>query len=464
MHRAGSLVCLALFACLFPVGIEAEDDFTIHSSVHETVEKELQRGIRPTEKYGSRQKKEPVKRETVTLHVTDAPVKEVLLGLADMTEQNLVFSGDLKETVTADLTDITPQEAMRAVLASCGLAAKKEGKTLIIFNNQIEKKAGISTTAFRLSYVEAKDVAEGLKAVTDSGRVTYSSTSNTVLVSGKPSELMQAAGLIRAMDIPEKQVKVEAEVVAVNKSYAKDLGIDWDFKGLTGSADYERDNWSEQRYVTDDEGNIRYDDDGNPRIRNIERNGWNVKVPEEYAGISYGRSIAGHPYTFFFKARLNALISEGKAKVLARPNVVTMNGRKAEILIGSRIPVIVEHLENGVKTTSTEYKDAGIKLSYTPIISEKDEITADVEAEVATPYLVPEMKAYRIITRSANTMVRLQSGDVMTIGGLIDREQSKTVRKVPILGDIPILGKLFQSHSTSTEESEIVIIIKADII
>ena len=266
------------------------------------------------------------------------------------------------------------------------------------------------------------------------------------------------------MDIPEKQVKVEAEVVAVNKSYAKDLGIDWDFKGLTGSADYERDNWSEQRYVTDDEGNIRYDDDGNPRIRNIERNGWNVKVPEEYAGISYGRSIAGHPYTFFFKARLNALISEGNAKVLARPNVVTMNGRKAEILIGSRIPVIVEHLENGVKTTSTEYKDAGIKLSYTPIISEKDEITADVEAEVATPYLVPEMKAYRIITRSANTMVRLQSGDVMTIGGLIDREQSKTVRKVPILGDIPILGKLFQSHSTSTEESEIVIIIKADII
>lgn len=83
---------------------------------------------------------------------------------------------------------------------------------------------------------------------------------------------------------------------------------------------------------------------------------------------------------------------------------------------------------------------------------------------MATPYLVPEMKAYRIITRSANTMVRLQSGDMLTIGGLIDKEQAKTMRKVPILGDIPLLGRLFQSRSTSTEESEIVIVIKADIV
>ena len=126
--------------------------------------------------------------------------------------------------------------------------------------------------------------------------------------------------------------------------------------------------------------------------------------------------------------------------------------------------MIVEHMENGVKTTATEYKDAGIKLTYTPIISRNHEITADVHAEVSTPYLVPEMKAYRIITRSANTMVRLKSGDMITIGGLIDKEQAKTMRKVPILGDIPLLGRLFQSHSTTTDESEIVIVIKANIV
>ena len=187
-------------------------------------------------------------------------------------------------------------------------------------------------------------------------------------------------------------------------------------------------------------------------------------MPEGYAGISYGRSVSGHPYTFFFQAKLAALVSSGKARVLARPNVVTMNGRPAEILIGSEIPVVVEHMENGVKTTATEYRDAGIKLSYTPRISRDDEITASIRAEVSTPYLVPEMKAYRIVTRQADTMVRLKSGDEIVIGGLIDKETSKTFRKVPILGDIPILGKLFQSRSESTEESEIVIIIRAELI
>ena len=275
---------------------------------------------------------------------------------------------------------------------------------------------------------------------------------------------MQAESVIRALDVPEKQVKVEAAVIAVNKSFTKELGVDWDFKSLTGSADYNRDSWTEQQYVTNDDGTIKYDSDGNPKMRNISKSGWEVTVPDGYVGISYGKSVSGHPYTFFFQAKLNALVTKGKAKVLAKPNVVTMNGRKAEILIGSKIPVIVEHMENGVKTTATEYKDAGIKLTYTPIISENDEITADVNAEVSTPYLVPEMKAYRIITRSANTMVRLQSGEDLVIGGLIDKEEGRTFRKVPILGDIPILGKLFQSKSHTSDESEIIIIVRADII
>lgn len=458
------LLCCALFVCL-PFGIEGRTE-SWDTSVHDTVAEELEKGMQPSiqEEKPSVRIERPSEKRNFSLHVSGAPAREVIRTLAEMTGRNLVFSGDLSETVTASLDHVTPEEALTSVLASCGLSSRTEGSTLIVFNSKLEKNAVPGTRAFRLSYADAEEVAEGLGKVMEKGKVTFSPSANTVIISGTPRELMQAESLVKALDVPEKQVKVEAEVVAVNKSYAKDLGIDWDFKSLTGSASYDRDSWSEQRYVTDDSGNILYDSDGNPRIRNIERNGWDVTIPEGYAGISYGRSLAGHPYTFFFQAKLNALVTRGKAKVLARPSVVTMNGRKAEILIGSRIPVIVEHMENGVKTTATEYKDAGIKLTYTPIISRNDDITADVHAEVATPYLVPEMKAYRIITRSANTMVRLKSGDMLTIGGLIDKEQAKTMRKVPILGDIPLLGRLFQSHSTSTEESEIVIVIKADIV
>lgn len=401
---------------------------------------------------------------TVTLHVRQAPVHSVLETLSDMTGMNISFSGELAGTVTADLDQVSPEEALSSVLASCGLVARKEGSTLIVFDGKNETASGKAARAFRLSYADAGRVADNLRSVMQDGRVSANEEANTVVAYGTPLELMHAASVISSLDVPEKQVKVEAQVLAVNKIDAKDIGIDWDFKSITGSANYDRDSWSEQHYVTDEDGNIRYDRNGNPRMRNIERSGWKVTVPEGYAGISYGRSVSGHPYTFFFQAKLNALISKGKAKVLAKPNVVTMNGHKAEILIGSKIPVIVEHMENGVKTTATEYRDAGIKLSYTPRISKKNEITADVEAEVSTPYLVPEMKAYRIITRQANTLVRLASGDMLTIGGLIDKEESKTFRKVPILGDIPILGQLFRSTSKSMEESEIIIVIKADII
>lgn len=369
----------------------------------------------------------------------------------------------MKGEITANLENVTAEEALRAVIAADGLAVRDTGTALIVYDGSLKGRSP-TAEAFKLSYADAKEVAETMENLFDDKHISYNAGANSVIFSGSAEELLEARRIIASLDRPEKQVKVEAEVLAVNKTAAKELGIDWDFQSLTGSADYSRDSWSEQRYVTDDAGNIRYDDDGNPRIRNIEHNGWNVTVPDGYAGISYGRSISGHPYTFFFQARLNALISEGRAEVLARPNVVTMNGREAEILIGSEIPVVVEHLENGVKTTVTEYKDAGIKLSYTPRISAGDEITATVRAEVSTPYLVPEMKAYRIVTRQADTMVRLHSGDELVIGGLIDREESTTFRKVPILGDIPLLGKLFQSKSRSVDESEIIIVIRAELL
>lgn len=391
-----------------------------------------------------------------SLHVKNAPVQGVLQSLAELTHKNIIFSGTLSSVVTADIDHVTPEEAMEFVLASSGLAAKIDERNIIIFNESTEGKKKRIIRSYRLSYADAEEVAESLNHLSQDGRVSYNRTANAIFVSGTPLELMQTEELLHHIDIPEKQVKIEAEVIAVNRSQAKELGIDWEFKPLTGSAGYHRENGHKRQYVTDK--------DGNPRMKNIEHNGWNISVPEGYAGISYGRSITGHPYTFFFQARLNALVSQGKARILAKPNVVTMNGKEAEILIGNKIPVLVEHVDNGVRTTTTEYRDAGIKLSYTSRISEKNEITAHINAEVSTPYLVPEMKAYRIITRQADTMVRLKSGDMLTIGGLIDKEESRTFRKIPVLGDIPLLGKLFQSRSKSLEESEIVIIIRADIV
>lgn len=379
-----------------------------------------------------------------SLHVKKAPLETVLRGLALLIGKNVILSGDLEGIVTADLEQVTPEEAFGTLLDTYGLTAQKKGHTLIIFGVG-RKESGKTMVSYRLSYANAQEVATALGKMVENGKISYSSSANAVIVSGTPAEIAHMEAVIHRLDIPEKQVKVEAQVIAVNRSHANELGIDWDFKPLTGSADYYK---SVKKTKSGEEENTS----------------WQVDVPKDYAGISYGRAITGHPYTAFFQARLRALISGGHARILAKPNVVTMNGKEAEILIGNKIPVLVERLDNGVRTTTTEYRDAGIKLSYTPRINEKNEITAEVSAEVSTPYLIPEIKAYRIITRQANTLVRLSSGDSLTIGGLTDKEENTTERKIPLLGDLPLLGALFRSENHTAEESEIIIIIKADII
>ncbi|MDK8253335.1 MAG: secretin N-terminal domain-containing protein [Dialister micraerophilus] len=379
--------------------------------------------------------------DNFSLHVQNAPLQQVLQSLAELSGKNVVIPGDLKGTVTASIDNVTPEEALNSLLLMNELIIKNEGSTMIIYNAKSESDSAKTIKTFKLSYGKSNEIANELKNLTDNVQVASDVGTNSVIVNATPRAMSELEYIIKALDIPEKQVKVEAEVLAVNRSYAKDLGIEWQFKSLTGQA--------EQRNV--------YDKSSKTKTSYL-------KIPEDYAGISYGKSITGNPYTFFFQAKLNALLSNGKAKILAKPNVVTLNGRTAEILIGSKIPVLVEHMENGTKTTSIEYKDAGIKLTYTPNVSKNSEITADIIAEVSTPYLVPEMKAYRIVTRQAHTTVRLKSGDMLTIGGLIDKEEANNIRKVPVLGDIPILGKLFQTETESKEESEIIIIIRANIL
>ena len=362
MRHTAFLFVGTLFFC-FPFFVNAENrmpEMKLETSAHETMEATLRQSMegRKEEKAKSYLTKHAVTEEKepsdFSLHVKNAPIQEVLRSLAELTGKNIVFGGTVTGSVTADLDHVTPKEALHAMLVSQGLIAREEGSTLIVIGESAMKNGGRATKSYKLSYAEAKEVAEGLRQLSDSVHVAYNQTANAVILSGTPLEIMETAAVLRSLDVPEKQVKVEAEVIAVNRSHSKELGIDWDFKALTGSGEYHRESWNEQRYVTDDAGNIKYDKNGNPRMRNIEHNGWNVKIPEGYAGISYGRSVAGHPYTAFFRANLNALVSTGKARILARPNVVTMNGREAEILIGNKIPVIVEHVDNGVRATTTE--------------------------------------------------------------------------------------------------------------
>ncbi|MBQ4494286.1 MAG: type II and III secretion system protein, partial [Selenomonadaceae bacterium] len=183
-----------------------------------------------------------------------------------------------------------------------------------------------------------------------------------------------------------------------------------------------------------------------------------------YGIIKFGRSHEGYPFEFYYGARINALVTDGKAKILSRPNVTTIQGREAVINVGSSVPVPKVSSTNTSTTTSIEYRDAGIILRYTPRINSDGTITAKIHTEVSTPQYIPDMQAYRFNTRSAETTVTVRDGEPMIIGGLIGAEEAKSVSKIPFLGDLPILGALFRNHRKSKSESELIIFLTAHVL
>ena len=235
------------------------------------------------------------------------------------------------------------------------------------------------------------------------------------------------------------QINIEAMFVEISANDAKSLGINYMSQDMSGD--------------NDDGINL------NP-------------AGTFFAGESYGsqRSGGNHWYnknwlfTHFSKvnAEIHALIENGKARVVSRPNVTTMSGRDAKILIGGEIPY---QTANGFGATSTDYKEYGIGLDlHAPTVDRDGNVTTELETQVSrldwnNAVTKDGYKMPGIATRSAYTTVNIPSGMTMVIGGLLNSADANTIQKVPLLGNIPILGELFKYHNKSRQKTEIVVLI-----
>lgn len=279
-------------------------------------------------------------------------------------------------------------------------------------------------------------------------RVAVNPDINALILFGTESEYERAKNLLENLDVELKQVSVEARILAIDKNASKNLGVEWfwstlpqypeeDIETYQNSAGVYRERITRERTANDSTG---------------------------YGIIQFGRGPEGIPFEMYYGARINALVTNGKAKILSRPNVTTIQGHEAIINVGSSVPVPKVSTNNTSTTTEIEYRDAGIILKYTPRINVDGTITATIHTEVSTPQYVEDLKAYRFNTRSADTIVTVQDGQPMVIGGLIGAEDGKSVRKIPFLGDLPILGALFKSHRKDKSESELMIFLTAHVI
>ncbi len=225
------------------------------------------------------------------------------------------------------------------------------------------------------------------------------------------------------------QIRLEAQIIEINSDDTKNLGIQY---------------WSVKPGGSDDDsiGTAGLFYGGEDYTTNRGSGGW------------FGNHIST------INATLQALINNGKARILSRPSITTMSGETANILIGGRIPIPIS--EDG--DVSIEYKEYGIKLNIEPKVDSENKITSKVHAEVSTldyshGVKIDSFQVPGIASREADAVVNVRSGMTMAIGGLLNSEDAKTVSKIPLLGDIPIIGQFFRHTSTTRDKRELVILI-----
>jgi type IV pilus assembly protein PilQ len=413
----------------------------------------------------------------VNMQVSNAEVRDVLTALASVGKVNMILDDSVKGTITIQLTNIPYDSAFDLVCKTKGLTYQLVGDVMVVgVAEQIGRAFG-SVHTFKLKFINPDSVkdtilsilfgakkgqkitqTEGSSAMktantqqssaaattgeksseesTALDRLTIDYATNSLILFGTNTEAARVQKLLDELDVPYQQVSLEAEVLAISKEKTKNIGIEWSWEATPQYAERDK----------DDDDNIMVTRENNKGI------------------IQFGRNPEGYPYEFYYQATINALVSNGDAKVLARPKVTTINGQQAQILIGDRIPVQVQTLTNGTTTTSTEYIDAGIKLIYTPRINTDGLITVQVLTEVSSPTLVSDIKQYKITTRQAETTVRLKDGETMVIGGLIGSTDSEARKAVPFFSGLPIIGALFKNFSKTHNDTEVVIFLTPRIV
>lgn len=250
------------------------------------------------------------------------------------------------------------------------------------------------------------------------------------------------SGVIDLLEMEHpSQIRLEAQIIEINSDYTKNLGIQYwsQTPGSNSNSGSSSDNTNSG--ITVGTAGLFYG--GEDFSSNRKHGGW------------LGSHVANVNVT------LQALINEGKARILSRPSITTMSGKAANILIGGRIPIPVS---DGNGNVSIDWHEYGMKLNIEPVVDSEDKITSKVHAEVSTldyshGVKIDSFSVPGIATREAESEVNVRSGMTMAIGGLINSEDAKIVSKIPLLGDLPIIGRFFRHTSNTRDKREVIILI-----
>lgn len=404
------------------------------------------------------------------LEAVDVDIRNLLTNIALANNLNIVISDEVQGNVSVKLSNINAQDMIKIIAENNNYTY--QFKDNVIYISKGDKDINLYTV--QINYLELDKIAQTInlmltgnltdkiddkdKKTAINNKVMIDESENTISFYGTLKQYEQIKNFLQEQDKPQKQVSLEAKVTAIQKDAAKDLGVSWEWSKLPQSPEHEITYDTVKHTVINEDGSKEEITDYLP-VDEVTRK-WNDD--ENIPGvIRFGKGVDGYPYEFYYAAKIDALISDGKANILARPNITTIQGKEAVINIGSEVPVPTVSTTNSTTTTSIKYREAGIILKCTPRVNEDGIITVKVHTEVSSPMYVEDMKAYRFQKRSADTIVRLKDGQTMVIGGLIGSDEAKQMSKIPFLGDIPILGNLFKHIQKSKSDTEVMIFLTA---
>lgn len=250
------------------------------------------------------------------------------------------------------------------------------------------------------------------------------------------------SGVIDLLEMEHpSQIRLEAQIIEINSDYTKNLGIQYWSQTPGSNSNSDSSTGNSNSGITVGTAGLFYGGEDFSSTR--KHGGW------------LGSHVANVNVT------LQALINEGKARILSRPSITTMSGKAANILIGGRIPIPVS---DGNGNVSIDWHEYGMKLNIEPVVDSEDKITSKVHAEVSTldyshGVKIDSFSVPGIATREAESEVNVRSGMTMAIGGLINSEDAKIVSKIPLLGDLPIIGRFFRHTSNTRDKREVIILI-----
>ncbi|UCD55130.1 MAG: secretin and TonB N-terminal domain-containing protein [Candidatus Omnitrophota bacterium] len=372
-------------------------------------------------------------KQIVSVDYKNTDIVNVLQSFAWTYKLNIVTSPNLKGKVTISLKDVTVQKALEAILSINGLAYTMRNNIIYVSPGDTEVVELVSEVIF-LKYIKSQDARDLLrKVLSGKGDMKIDEVQNALIITDYAVNIRKLKELLGKIDIPPQQVLIEAKVVDITSTDLQHLGVTW---------------------------NIDYDPTGGLFDSSIEDIDITGSMPEQSASLTGGQ-FAINAITLeglTLSATIDALVRDGKANLLASPSIAVLNGQEARIIIGERYPIKERTQTTTGTTETTKFVDIGTTLKVTPQINEDGYITMRVHPEVSS--LAQSLDAGpRITTREADTTVRIKERETLIIGGLIKQKSNISKDKIPILGDIPIIGYLFSRTEGDEEQKELAVFI-----